>query len=227
MTDSSRSGRVLGSAAYPGGFNWLRVQVDADLARAGAGQWLSIDGARWPILRTDVDQRRVDCLARQAPPATDRVSVEGLGGEPFDLSIVSPRALLIGDLDGLAALLCLAGQLRTGRERVKALLLLEAEAPLPFPPQPSRIIVPDLPSWVIAALPLAEDWGLASRLACPGADEAGCFDGSVRELAQIWLGTLQGAADVQIFACGRHGLAEPLADLARAHGLAFQWRGVG
>lgn len=106
-------------------------------------------------------------LSCSAPPAIgERVTLRGPQGGAFDLSRTSPRALLLGQLDSLAELLFLADQLRQQPNRIKLLLLLEAHGELPFQPQPSRIIVPDLPSWVIAALPLCEDWNSQPYRTC-------------------------------------------------------------
>ena len=218
---SEQLAQVIISREYPGGYYGLRIAAPQLAQRVKPGQALIINGERWPVLRSDLRQGQVDCLAQQHPPAIgERVTLRGPQGGAFDLSRTSPRALLLGQLDSLAELLFLADQLRQQPNRIKLLLLLEAHGELPFQPQPSRIIVPDLPSWVIAALPLCEDWGIPSRIA--RADAAGCYDGSVSALAEQWLNVQQGAADVTVYACGGVRLCADAAELAQQQRLACQ-----
>ncbi|MDX1653775.1 MAG: hypothetical protein R3310_01050 [Candidatus Competibacteraceae bacterium] len=176
------------------------------------GQGLEVAGSLWPVLRAD--RARAECLGRAPAPAPG-AAVRGPVGEPFDLTRPSPRALLLGDDSGLAPLIFLAGRLRLHQPRVKPLLLLEARAPLPFRPVPSRIMVPGVSGGAIAALPLLEDWGVPSRLA---GELPGGHDGPLEQLARDWLEVCQGTADVTVYGCGGEGL------LARAGELARRWR---
>ncbi|HXH03764.1 MAG TPA: dihydroorotate dehydrogenase electron transfer subunit [Candidatus Competibacteraceae bacterium] len=214
---------IIAARDYPGGYRWLRLAA-AEAARAAQpGQYLEFAGRRWPLLRADPAQGWLDCLGRSdaAPAQGAALTLRGPLGSPFQLERASPRALLLGKVDGLASLLFLADRLRRQPTRIKTLLLLETGGELPFHPQPSRIIVPDLPSWVIAALPLCEDWGIASRLASPGG-EAGCYNGPLTELARLWLDTLQGTADVTVYACGDAELLGQTRRLAERYRLAWQ-----
>jgi dihydroorotate dehydrogenase electron transfer subunit len=72
-------------------------------------------------------------------------------------------------------------------------------------------------------MPLLEEWGIASRLATP-LDLPGCFEGSVTELADVWLSSLSppDLADVEILACGPAALLEATAEVARRYGVPHQ-----
>ncbi len=82
-------------------------------------------------------------------------------------------------------------------------------------------MVPGLPPWVTAAIPLLEDWGIPSRLASPH-ELPGCFNGSLDELARGWLEVCQGVADVTVYACGPTNLLADMHRLADAYGLPCQ-----
>jgi len=111
------------------------------------------------------------------------------------------RALIIGDGAGIGAAIHL-GERRLGASW-RPLVLLGSDTPFPFRPRPSVIVVPGIPTGVIACMPLLEEWGIASRLAST-LDLPGCFDGPVAALADIWLRSLGAAerAEVEIFAYG-------------------------
>src|ERR1700722_18226857 len=61
---------------------------------------------------------------------------------------------------------------------LRPLVLLGSDTSFPFRPRPSVIIVPGIPTGVIACMPLLEEWGIASRLAST-LDLPGCFEGAV------------------------------------------------
>ena len=144
--------------------------------------------------------------------------------EPFDLGTATARALLLADESGIAPIVSLARTLRGRQPRVKPFALFEFTPLLPFRPQPSRIMIPGLPVGIIAALPLLEDWGIPSRIACPAGDQPGCFEGTATDLARGWLDISQGVADVTVFACGGEALLATVQALADAYRLACQTR---
>ncbi|MDG4553532.1 MAG: hypothetical protein P9E24_04685 [Candidatus Competibacter sp.] len=147
-----------------------------------------------------------------------------LADGPFDLGVATTRALLLADESGVSPIVSLARTLRGWRPRVKPFALFALAPPLPFRPQPSRIMIPGLPVGVIAALPLLEDWGVPSRIACPAGDQPGCFEGAATDLARGWLDVSQGVADVTVFACGGAALLTAAQALAGAYRLACQTR---
>lgn len=69
-------------------------------------------------------------------------------------------------------------------------LVLFGSETFAFRPRPSTILVPHMPAGVIACVPALEEFGIASRLASPSG-LAGCFDGTVIELAEQWLAALE------------------------------------
>jgi dihydroorotate dehydrogenase electron transfer subunit len=111
----------------------------------------------------------------------------------------------------------------TAATPLKPLVLLGSDTPFPFRPRPSVIIVPGIPTGVIACMPLLEEWGIASRLAST-ADLPGCFEGTVTALADAWLSSLNPTdlAEVEIFAHGPAAMLEASASLARRLGLPCQ-----
>ncbi|MEM9101628.1 MAG: hypothetical protein AAGB12_04840 [Pseudomonadota bacterium] len=65
--------------------------------------------------------------------------------------------------------------------RDSLIVIAESEHTWPFRPAPSRLVLPYVPSDVIACIPLLEDKGIPSRL-CHTEMQPGCFEGSTDEL---------------------------------------------
>lgn len=134
------------------------------------------------------------------------------------------RPLLIASDDGIAPAIEAAKQLR---DRVAAgylpLVLLGAETSFPFRARPSSIVVAGMPVGCIACVPQLDAMGIASRLASP-ADLPGCFEGSVIELTDVWLGTLSATelAEVEIAAWGDEALLKNAAEIAKRYGTLFR-----
>ena len=152
----------------------------------------------------------------------ETLSVMGPIGRPFRLAGYRPRPLLIGGGVGIPPMLFLAEHLRATAPGVKPLVLMGSEVPFPFKARPSTLMVPGTPADAIAAMPLLEDWGIASRLASL-AGLPGCFDGYVTDLARQWI-TTSGVAreDIEIFACGPTPMLRAVAALARDFHLPAQ-----
>jgi len=102
-------------------------------------------------------------------------------------------------------------------------VIMGSEVPFPFKAEPSKILVPGVPADTIAAMPLMEDWGIASRLASLQG-YPGCFQGYVTDLARAWLDALDDnqRKEVAVFACGPHPMLEAVARLAREYHLPCQ-----
>lgn len=190
------------------------------------GHALVLDGVLWPILQRAPEQGWVDCLRCNAPPLSPgtEVAVRGPCGEPFDLIATTPRALLLADNDGLAEIVFLARTLRDRQPRIKPFALFQLTTPLPFRPQPSKMVVAGLPAGVIGALPLLEDWAIPSRIACPTDEQPGCLTGTATDLAGAWLDICQGVADITLFACGDQALLAAVSALAERYRLPCQTR---
>lgn len=152
----------------------------------------------------------------------ERLSVMGPIGQPFKLQGYRPRPLLMGGGVGIPPMLFLAEHLRATAPAVTPLVLMGSEVPFPFSARPSTIMVPGVPADVIAAMPLLEDWRIASRLASL-AGFPGCFEGYVTDLAREWLRT-SGVApgDIEIFACGPTPMLRAVKALAAEFALPCQ-----
>ena len=81
----------------------------------------------------------------------------------------------------------------------------------------------EIPADVIASMPLLDDWGIPSRLTSLN-DYAGCFNGYVTELANIWLEKLDGdqRQEVEIFSCGPTPMLKAVSELANKYDLPCQ-----
>ncbi|HEX4674597.1 MAG TPA: hypothetical protein VH209_04670 [Steroidobacteraceae bacterium] len=156
---------------------------------------------------------------------SDAIRLLGPGGQPIWVHANRPRVLLIGEGPGIGPTLYLAEQLHSQPSDAcwQPVVLLGSATPFPFRPRPSVIVVPGIPTGVIACMPLLEEWGTASRLASP-ADFPGCFEGPVTELADAWLGSLTGTqlAQVEIVSCGPAPMLEASVSLAQRFGLPCQ-----
>ena len=63
---------------------------------------------------------------------------------------------------------------------INAVVMYETES-FSFKPSPSQYMTPEYPSNMIASMPLLDDLGFSSRLAC-SQFQPGCFEGSLAEL---------------------------------------------
>jgi dihydroorotate dehydrogenase electron transfer subunit len=174
----------------------------------------------------------------------DAVPLRGPGGQTLTLHRSRPRPLLIGEGAGIGPTLFIAERVRevaappprSSAPQADArtvyelalpvpwrLLVLLGSTGLPFPfrPRPSVIVVPGIPTGVIACMPLLEEWGIASRLAST-LDLPGCFEGPVITLADSWLSSLSPAelAEVEIFANGPDQMVREAMELASKYGIA-------
>ena len=165
----------------------------------------------------------------------DAISLRGHGDRTLTIHPSRPRLLLIGEGAGIGPTLFVAERVR---ELVKPashadalvspagvpwrplVLLGSTGLPFPFRPRPSVIVVPGIPTGVIACMPLLEEWGVASRLAST-LDLPGCFEGPVTALADAWLSTLTSSelTEVEIFPNGPASTVQEATELAIRHGV--------
>jgi len=209
---------VTSSEAHPGEQHILRVLCPTIAARALPGSFVHLRCAphlamRRPmsIMRASRSDGWIDMLFKTHGIGTtllaerqvgDVVSVLGPIGRPFRLRGYRRRPLLIGGGVGIPPMIFLAEHLRATCPEAEPLVLMGSEVPFPFAARPSRLMVPGVPAATIAAVPLLDDWGIASRLSSTRG-YPGCYEGFVTDLARAWL-THSGVdhADVEIFACG-------------------------
>ncbi|MBI5040486.1 MAG: dihydroorotate dehydrogenase electron transfer subunit [Gammaproteobacteria bacterium] len=229
---------ILSQHAHLGDQHILRVQAPQCAAHAQPGSFAHITcGSELPmrrplsIMRVDPKSGWVEFLYKAVGRGTrllaqrkagEHVSVMGPIGKPFQAHRERPRTLLMGGGVGIPPMVFLAEHLKEDKHW-QPLVLMGSEVPFPFKTQPSRILVPGIPDGVIAAMPLLEDWNVASRLASLQA-YPGCFEGYITDLARAWLNSLSEAHrnEVEIFACGPHPMLAATAKLAREFALPCQ-----
>jgi dihydroorotate dehydrogenase electron transfer subunit len=152
----------------------------------------------------------------------EKLDMLGPIGVPFRFNRERPRTLLIGGGVGMPPMVFAAQQLHID-SHFKPFAILGSEVPFPFRPQPSRILIPEMPDGVIASMPLLDDWGVPGRLTSQR-DFAGCYQGFVTDLAKHWLDSLdrKNRELVEIFACGPHPMLAAVAALALEFDLPCQ-----
>ncbi|WP_455217265.1 dihydroorotate dehydrogenase electron transfer subunit [Kaarinaea lacus] len=231
--------RILERQEYAGQQVILRVQAPDIASRAMPGQFAHIQcdlalPMRRPlsIMRVSKKDGWVDFLFKVLGEGTrllakrkvdDILSILGPIGKPFEARMTHSRPLLIGGGVGIPPMVFLADALREVKGAFQPLVIMGSEVPFPFQSQPSRIMVPGIPSDVIAAMPLMDEWGFASRLASQQ-DYPGCYKGFVTDLARTWLDALtdEQRKEVEVFACGPHPMLEAVARLAKEYHLPCQ-----
>ncbi|MGQ0591961.1 MAG: dihydroorotate dehydrogenase electron transfer subunit [Gammaproteobacteria bacterium] len=235
---------VLAHDPHPGEQRVLRFRAPEIAARARPGSFVHIQcDATLPmrrpmsIMHADARAGTLDILYKvhglgtrllAAQASGRRVNLMGPIGVPFRLTGYRPRPLLIGGGVGIPPMVFLALHLRRTAKGASPLVLMGSEVPFPFRPRPSQILVPGVPAPVIAAMPLMEDHGIASRLASLR-DFPGCFEGYVTDLARGWLDHQgldhQGSAvraEVEVFACGPTPMLKAVIALCREYRIPGQ-----
>ena len=230
---------VLTHVAHPGEQYILRVQAPACARHARPGQFAHIQcdpllPMRRPlsIMRAHAHEGWVEflykaeghgthLLARRQPGET--ISLLGPIGQGFRLRVERTRPLLIGGGVGIPPMICLAEAMRAAADGYRPLVLMGSEIPFPFSPCESGLAVPGVAPDCNAAMPLLEDWGIASRLASQQGF-AGTWRGYVTELATAWLDALSDAErqEVAVYACGPHPMLAAVAQLAARYALPCQ-----
>ncbi len=230
---------ILSQQAYAAEQYVLRVQAPQCAAKAKPGSFAHLQcdpqlPMRRPlsIMRVSASAGWVDFLYKAVGDGTrllarrkpgERISMLGPIGTPFTPDRARPRCLLLGGGVGIPPMVFLAEQLRAAQADWQPLVLMGSEVPFPFSARPSQILVPGMPDGVIAAMPLLDDWGIASRLASLQ-NYPGCYQGYITELARAWLNSLTPEArnEVMLFACGPHAMLAACARLAREFALPCQ-----
>lgn len=229
---------ILSHQACDGDQYILRVQAPQCAANALPGSFVHIQVApsrplRRPIsiMRTSATEGWVELLYKVVGEGTgllalrqpgEKLDMLGPIGVPFRFNRERPRTLLIGGGVGMPPMVFAAQQLHID-SHFKPFAILGSEVPFPFRPQPSRILIPEMPDGVIASMPLLDDWGVPGRLTSQR-DFAGCYQGFVTDLAKHWLDSLdrKNRELVEIFACGPHPMLAAVAALALEFDLPCQ-----
>ena len=227
---------ILSHEAMQGDQFIMRLQAPECAAHAQAGQFVHLTVHPLQPLRRPISimlvsptDGWVDLLYKMVGTGTQKLSERVVGesisilgpiGQPFKAT--RKRPLLIGGGVGMPPMIFLAEAIKNSKD-MKPFVILGSEVPFPFNPQPSQIMVPGLQKSVIAAMPLLDDWGIASRLASLQGF-AGCHEGYVTDLARDWLTSLDDETrnEVEIFSCGPHPMLEAVVNLARDFDIAVQ-----
>ena len=244
MSDKSHRGtifqedaEILAHSAEAGEQYILRIHAPKCAARARAGQFahLTVDPLRpmrrpISIMRVDAGAGWVEFLYKVVGEGTELLARRQPGevlsclapiGQPFE--VTERRPLLIGGGVGMPPMIFIADVLRRRQDDTRPFVILGSEVPFPFTARPSQIMVPGMAEGVIGAMPLLEDWGIASRLASLQG-YPGCLEGYVTDLARHWLDALDetARAEVGVYACGPHPMLEAVVALAREYDLPVQ-----
>jgi len=184
------------------------------------------------IMRSDAKAGEIELLYKVFGEGTRLLSQRKIGeslnvmgpiGKTFELHPERSRPLLIGGGVGMPPMIFIADALRQQKTGYSPFVILGSEVPFPFTHKPSQIMIPGLPDGVIAAMPLLEDWNIASRLTSTQG-YPGCHQGYVTDLARLWLDNLDEHErnKVEIFSCGPHPMLEAVAQVARDYDLPAQ-----
>ena len=229
---------ILSHAAYNGDQYIMRVQAPKIAAHAQPGSFAHLTvhplrPMRRPIsiMRVNKDAGWVDFLYKKLGEGTallaerevgESINIMGPIGKAFELKTERKRPLLIGGGVGMPPMIFIAEHCQQ-QGGYSPFVILGSEVPFPFKTQPSEILVPGIPDGVIAAMPLLDDWGIASRLASLHG-YPGTFEGYVTDLARHWLTSLnkEQLNEVEIYSCGPHPMLEAVAKLANEFNLPCQ-----
>ncbi len=222
---------ILDHQHFAGDQHLLRLHAPEIAIKAKAGSFvhLTTDPAlplRRPIsiMRVSLKEGWIDLLYKVFGDGTHRLSkrvageklsVMGPIGNQFETHIDRPRTLMIGGGVGMPPMIFLSEQVRQMEGIYKPFVILGSEVPFPFKARPSRLLIPAVPTDIIATMPLLEDWGIPCRLASTQGFP-GVYNGYVTDLARIWLDSLseEQRKEVEIFSCGPHPMLAAVAAVA-------------
>ena len=221
----------------------MRVQAPKIAAKAKPGSFAHLTvhplrPMRRPIsiMRVNKEFGWVDFLYKKLGEGTallaerevgEKINIMGPIGKAFEIKPERKRPLLIGGGVGMPPMIFIAEECnhlnRDQQGGYEPLVILGSEVPFPFTTKPSEIMVPGIPDGVIAAMPLLDEWGIASRLASLQG-YAGTYEGYVTDLARHWLKALtdEQRNEVEIYSCGPHPMLEAVAKLAKEFDLPCQ-----
>ncbi len=232
----SEQAKILSHSPQAGGYALLRLLAPRCAASAQPGTMIHLSSGKLthmtPLLRANPDAGWIDILysatstlaSMDIATGTDhRVTLSTVPGGALTLPD-RPYPLLIGDAVGTAPVVFMADRIRQ-QKNLHPLVLLGYDTAPPFIAAPSRILAQGMPSGVIAAIPLLDDWGIPSRLA-HSQGQPGCFEGTVDTLAGHWLGTLSDTqwAETEIIVSGSNALINAVTALAHQYQMPCQTR---
>lgn len=228
-TIALENAEVLRNEAYAGEQYVMRLRAPITAANAQPGSFVHLRcnttlHMRRPmsVMRASPENGWIDILYKVHGRGTSHLSACQIGetlstlgpiGKSFRLSRYRPNPLLIGGGVGIPPMIFLAEHMRIFNKELEPLVLMGSEIPFPFVARPSQVMAPGIPEGIIAAMPLLDDWGIASRLASRQG-YPGCHDGYVTDLARIFLSNSDPQV-TEIFACGPIAMLSAVASLAK------------
>jgi len=185
----------------------------------------------YSIMRADKKSGQIDILYKVVGQGSTLLATRKTGdtipclgpiGNEFTISETTTHPLLLGGGVGIPPMVFLADELRQNKH-LNPFVIMGSEIPFPFTAKPSKILMPGIPDGVIAAMPLLDDWGIASRLTSQQ-DYQGCYQGYVHELAEKWIESLdeKSKQGVEVFSCGPTPMLQAVAAFAKKHSLPCQ-----
>ncbi len=232
-------GEVIDVTTFSGEQYIFRLQAPncARDARPGSFVHAQCDGEllmRRPlsIMRASAEEGWIDLLFKvvgeglrlfAAKKRGDTLSLIGPIGNPFVANTDRPNTLLIGGGVGIPPMIFLAEQLKNDKHDWNPLVLMGSEIPFPFELQNSAVDCEWLASETNRAMPLLEQWNIASRLASLSEFD-GCHRGFVTDLGEKFLAsrTPKQITKTEVFACGPTPMLQAVADLSRKYDLPCQ-----
>ena len=188
-------------------------------------------GMRRPysIMRADKQTGHIDILYKIVGQGSSYLATRKTGdmiqclgpiGNEFTLCESTTHPLLLGGGVGIPPMVFLADELRSNKD-LHPFVIMGSEIPFPFTAKPSMILMPGIPNDVIAAMPLLDDWGVASRLTSQQGYQ-GCFQGYIHELAEKWVENLDDKTGIEVFSCGPTPMLQAVTAFAKRHSLPCQ-----
>ena len=232
-------GEVIDISTFPGEQYIFRLQAPncARHARPGSFVHAQCDGEllmRRPlsIMRANAKDGWIDLLFKvvgeglrlfAAKKRGDTLSLIGPIGNPFVANTDRPNTLLIGGGVGIPPMIFLAEHLKNDKSDWIPLVLMGSEIPFPFELRESVVDCAWLSNETNRAMPLLEQWNIASRLASLSEFD-GCHRGFVTDLGESFLAsrTPKQITKTEVFACGPTPMLHAVAELAREYDLPCQ-----
>ena len=231
--------RVLTHESLPADQYLLRLDAPLCAAKVAPGNFIHLSCDQNPyrlkrpfsVMRSAPTEGWIEILYKIVGSGTralakaktdDYLHCLGPIGNSFKCSQATRQPLLLGGGVGIPPIVFFAEQLKK-MNAVTPMVIMGSEIPFPFKVQPSTKLIEGIPSNVIAAMTLLEDLAIPSRLTSKQ-NYAGCYDGYIHELADLWLDTLDSAArsEVEIFACGPTAMLRAVADLSQSYDIPCQ-----
>ena len=209
----------IADLALPGNFVHLRCDRELAMRRPMSIMRISKNQGWFDMLFKTVGIG-TDLLSKRR--VGDKISVLGPIGVPFKLKNYRKKPMLVGGGVGIPPMVFLAEHIKKKATSSQPIVLMGSEIPFPFQSRPSQIMSKNLPSEVLACMPLLEDWKVLSRLAS-NQGYAGCFNGFVTDLARYILNLdTSDINEYEIFACGPTPMLQAVKKLASEFSIPCQ-----